>query len=289
MKDSIAKLAQRKRGELARIVSIIRASAPQAEMIILFGSYARGDAVEDVTKDGHTTYEYSSDFDILVIVKSKALADNTDLWYELEDEAGKLPVQTPVKIIAHEIDFVNKKLEKGQYFFSDIKKEGIILYDSKNCELAEPKELTLQERFSQAKADFKQWFESANEFYRTFEFNLKEKMYKHAAFELHQTAESLYGTVLLVYTNYKPKTHKLDKLRKMAGQHDPVFFKTFPLDTDEERRRFDLLRQAYVGARYHDDYKITPQELKYLARCVELLREQTQLSCENKMGSFGSH
>jgi len=47
MKDSLAHLPQRKRGELARIVSIIRESVPQAEMIILFGSYARGDAVED--------------------------------------------------------------------------------------------------------------------------------------------------------------------------------------------------------------------------------------------------
>ncbi|MHC4360946.1 MAG: nucleotidyltransferase domain-containing protein, partial [Planctomycetota bacterium] len=109
MKKSLSHLPERKRGELARIVSIIRSSAPQAELIILFGSYARGEAVEDVTVDGHTTYEYSSDFDILVIVKSKALADNLDLWYELEDEAGKLPVQTPVKIIAHEINFVNKK------------------------------------------------------------------------------------------------------------------------------------------------------------------------------------
>ena len=113
MKDSLANLPQRKRGELVRIVSIIRESTPQAEMIILFGSYARGDAVEDVTVDGNTTYEYSSDFDILVIVKSKSLADNLDLWYSIEDEAGKLPVQTPVKIIAHEIEFVKRQTPKG--------------------------------------------------------------------------------------------------------------------------------------------------------------------------------
>ena len=286
MKESLNHLPDRKRGELARIVSIIRQTVPQAEMIILFGSYARGDAVEDVTVDGNTTYEYSSDFDILVIVKSKALADNIDLWYELEDEAGKLPVQTPVKIIAHEIKFVNAKLKKGQYFFSDIKKEGIILYDSKNCQLEEPKQLTPKERLGQAKADFKQWFESANDFYTTSEFNIKRGKYKLAAFELHQAAECFYGTVLLVHTNYKPKTHDLDTLRRLAANHDPAFFTVFPLRTEQEKRRFDLLRQAYVGARYHDDYKITPQELKYLARCIELLQEQTETSCQEKMGSF---
>ena len=68
MKDSLAHLSQRKRGELARIVSIIRRTAPQAEMLILFGSYARGDAVEDIIVAGHTTCEYSSDFDTLVIL-----------------------------------------------------------------------------------------------------------------------------------------------------------------------------------------------------------------------------
>jgi len=286
MKASLNHLPERKRAELARIVSIIRQSAPQAELIILFGSYARGDWVQDVTTQGRTTYEYSSDFDILVIVKSKSLADNLDLWYGIEDQAGKLPVQTPVKIIAHELDFVNKKLEKGQYFFSDIKKDGIILYDSKNCQLAEPKELSPKERLGQAKADFEQWFESAEEFYAAYQFHINRRKYKHAAFNLHQAAESLYGAVLLVYTNYKPKTHDLDTLRRLAANHDPAFFSAFPLRTKQERDRFDLLRQAYVGARYHDDYKITPQELKYLARCVELLKEQTQKSCETKMTSF---
>ncbi len=286
MKESLAHLPERKRGELARIVSIIRDSAPQAEMIILFGSYARGDAVEDVTVEGNTTYEYSSDFDILVIVKSQSLADNLDLWYQLEDEAGKLPVQTPVKIIAHNIKFVNGKLKKGQYFFSDIKAEGIILYDSKNCTLAEAKQLTPQERLGQAKADFKFWFTSAKEFYGLYESSMEKKWYKKAAFMLHQAAESFYGTVLLVYTNYKPKTHDLDTLRRLAANHDPAFFTVFPLRTKQERDRFDLLRQAYVGARYHDDYSITPEELKYLARCVELLKEQTEASCEAKMTSF---
>ena len=103
---------------------------------------------------------------------------------------------------------------------------------------------------------------------------------------LHQATENFYGTVLLVYTNYKPKTHDLDTLRRLAANHDPAFFTVFPLRTQQERDRFDLLRQAYVGARYHDDYKITPQELKYLARCVELLREQVETSCEAKMDTF---
>ena len=111
----------------------------------------------------------------------------------------------------------------------------------------------------------------------------EEKEYKHAAFMLHQAAECYYGTVLSGYTNYKPKTHDLDTLRRLAANHDPAFFTVFPLRTKQERDRFDLLRQASVGARYHEDYEITPQELRYLARCVELLKEQVETSCQEKM------
>ena len=287
MQESLpSKLPERKRGELARITATIREMAPKTEMIILFGSHARGDWVQDVTVEGNTTYEYSSDFDILAIVKSQSLADQIDLWYDIEDKAGKLPVQTPVTLIAHDIKFVNSQLEKGQYFFSDIKKEGIILYDSKNCQLSEAKPLTPKQRLGQAKTDFKEYFHSAEVFYMFYKVGLEKREYKHAAFQLHQSVENFYKTLLLVYTNYKPKTHKLDKLRKMAGQHDPVFFKTFPMGTDEEKRRFDLLKQAYVKARYDSKYIITAEELKYLGRCVEILNDQIQTSCEAKMESF---
>ena len=62
--------------------------------------------------------------------------------------------------------------------------------------------------------------------------------------------------------------------------------KTFPLGTQQERDRFDLLIKAYIGARYDQNYKITREELKYLARCIEILRDQTQTSCDTKMKSF---
>ncbi|WP_156793078.1 nucleotidyltransferase domain-containing protein [Rickettsia honei] len=35
-------------------------------LIILYGSYARGDWVKDMYTEDHTTYSYTSDFDFLV-------------------------------------------------------------------------------------------------------------------------------------------------------------------------------------------------------------------------------
>ncbi len=33
-------------------------------------------------------------------------------------------------------------------------------------------------------------------------------------------------------------------------------------------------------------YEITAEELKYLARCIEILTEQTETSCDTKMETF---
>ncbi len=45
---------------------------------------------------------------------------------------------------------------------------------------------------------------------------LIERVINQAAFELHQATESLYTCILLVFTRYKPNTHKLELLRKLS-------------------------------------------------------------------------
>ena len=78
MKRSLAHLPKHKRDELKEIVAIITELA-DVEMIILFGSYARGNWVEDVYTEGHITYEYKSDFDILVVVENPRYARSINL------------------------------------------------------------------------------------------------------------------------------------------------------------------------------------------------------------------
>lgn len=73
---------------------------------------------------------------------------------------------------------------------------------------------------------------------------------------------------------------------KKSLTSQPELAGILPRETQGQKKLFELLDYAYIGARYHDDYSITPQELKYLARCVELLRDQTEKSCETKMTSF---
>jgi hypothetical protein len=47
-----------------------------------------------------------------------------------------------------------------------------------------------------------------------------------------------------------------------------------------------LLNRAYVEARYDRGYKITKDELEYLAKRVKLLQKLTKTICRAKIESF---
>ncbi len=276
-----------KRAELRAIAKII-CETIETHLVILFGSYARGDWVEDSYVEDHVTYEYKSDYDILVVPK-----DPRDAYRRgTEDKFGARIARahaskTWVNIILHDIDFLNNKIEFGEYFFADIYKQGIMLYDSGETKLAKPRKLSSEERKKVAIEDYKLWFKNALIFYNHYTYGISKGHLKQSAFLLHQATEALYATTLLVYTHYKPKIHDLEKLGKQVNAFDPAFLKVIPNSTPEEKRLFDLLKKAYIDARYKKGYKITRKELEYLGDKVKKLEKLTKTKCKEKIESFG--
>src|SRR3954469_6664839 len=103
MKTSLDHLPPKKQRQLAAVVDEIR-RAVEAEMIILFGSHARGDWVEDPVGG------YFSDFDVLVIVKSAKMVERHDLWSRIEQRAERHLGNTMLSLIVHDVDDVNRQL-----------------------------------------------------------------------------------------------------------------------------------------------------------------------------------
>ena len=163
MKTSLEHLPISKQEDIRRITEIIvQKIAPEKE--ILFGSYARGNWVEDRYSEGMITYEYISDYDILVINRQGERRKD----YEVQDIViNTFRPKTPINIIANDIDFVNKDLERNRYFFSDIKKEGIMLYDAGNVALADGRELSPQEKQQMAQDVYDQWNGNATDLLRS--------------------------------------------------------------------------------------------------------------------------
>ena len=254
MNDLLHHLPKAKQEELALLTELI-SKFKEVEMLVLFGSYARGNWVEDSYVEKGTTYEYRSDFDILVVLTHEDLKQKFRIEDKVKAELiATGQVTTPLSLIFHGIKQLNASLTMGNYFFRDIKEEGKVLYDSQKFRLAHPKKLTAVQYQQKAQEYFDQWFESANMFLENFDHNFekgieKPKYLKVAAFELHQATERYYTTILLVFTDYRPKDHNLETLGIKVTMCDKRFA-VFPQTTDEEKRRFELLKRAYIDARF---------------------------------------
>ena len=60
----------------------------------------------------------------------------------------------------------------------------------------------------------------------------------------------------------------------------------WPTESKFEKRCFELLRAAYIKARYSKHYKITPEELAWLGERITLLRETVRTICEEQIQSL---
>jgi predicted nucleotidyltransferase/HEPN domain-containing protein len=286
MKTSLSHLPDDKQDELKALTKVIVEKVP-AEMVILFGSHARGDWVEDFQENT----EYVSDYDILVITKGTKSAKADEKWWDLKKLVNGNDEQTSVSLIHHGIGFVNDKIERNEYFFVDILKEGIMLFDSENFGLSEPKAMSPGDRQKKAREQFEPWFNSANNFFEGFGFYFQKgednhSYYNNAAFELHQATERFYVTILLVFTDYKPKIHDIEVLGNQVEKLHSDFATVFPKNTPEKKRLFELLQKAYIDSRYNMNYKIEKEELEYLSDRVKLLKDLTERICNERIARF---
>ena len=164
-----------------------------------------------------------------------------------------------------------------------------MLYDSGKYQLAKPRKLSFREIRDIAQNEFDKLFPFACDFLTGVKdyFILKEK-YNLSAFMLHQSCEKLYNTILMVFTNYRPKSHRLQDLGGMVKRFSMELVTVFPQNTDDEKECFDLLCRAYIEAHYNKDYKITREQLEYLISRLEILKEMTERLCKEKIAEYNA-
>lgn len=296
MKTDLAHLPHGKQRELAHVVRVLfdefalstaRATQPWKKAgrilkVILYGSYARGGWVDDPIGG------YQSDYDILVVVNDERLTDVVDYWSAADDRLMRDMtidgvLSAPVNFIVHSYKDVNGQLEQGRPFFVDIAEQGIALYEAEGFGLAMPRKLPPEEARAEAQKHFDRWFGSASGFHEQAKFAKENGRSNIAAFEFHQASEQLYHCTMLVLTLYSPKSHKLNFLRGHAEDIAPELIAAWPRDDKFSRRCFELLRLAYVNARYSPHYKITNEELDWLGDRVATLQTLVNTVCEKRL------
>ena len=294
MKSSLDHLPERKQRELARVLEILHEEFEDALKggtaafkkrgrilkVILFGSYARGDWVDEP----HTMKGYRSDYDLLIIVNDRRLTDFASYWYKAADRLlHDKGVTTQVGFIVHSRREVNTALREGQYFFSDIRREGIVLYELDNEPLTEPRPVNPAEEYRLAKEHFYNRFHHAEVFVKTFRFCLSENDFDEAAFLLHQAIEQAYSALLLTLTNYGPPSHSLNFLRTLAEGRDRRLAEAWPRDQQRYRAWFNTINEAYVKARYSKHFEISEEALLWLGERMAILLGLVETICKKHL------
>jgi HEPN domain-containing protein/predicted nucleotidyltransferase len=276
VKTSLDHLPEPKRVQITTIADVIRARAA-VEMLILFGSYARGNWVEDLATG------YFSDYDLMAVVETPELAKDLSLWGAIEREIRPHAGRIPVSLVVHDVRQLNHEIRIGQYFYADVANEGILLFDSRRFQLAKPKALTELERFELGLHNFDYWFQSANEFWRGAGYYAARGLGPHAAFSLHQAAERYFHSVLLVFTGYKPKSHDIEALAKQTAPFHDALEGALPRTEAKDKHHFDLLKRAYIEARYSRAYRVTSEELEAMRSLVVDLAQRVRSACADKL------
>lgn len=294
MKTSIEHLPEGKQRELSRIVDILHEefadalNGGSAEFkkrgrilkIILFGSYARGDWVDEP----HTMKGYRSDFDLLVVVNNRKFTDFATYWYKAADRLIRdRGVKTPASLIVHSRREVNTALREGRYFFSDLRRDGIVLYELDDEPLAEPRAPSPEQAFQIARSYFDDRLPFAQGLMESVHLHVDKGRYKIAAFELHQAVEQAYSALLLVLTGYGPPSHNLKFLRTLAEEQDRRLAEAWPRDQRRFSAWFNTLNEAYVKARYSSHYEISREALAWLEERTAELHRLVRTSCEEHL------
>lgn len=86
-----------------------------------------------------------------------------------------------------------------------------------------------------------------------------------------------------MYQGYKPKTHDITLLAAQAGSLHEALTGALPREAAEDERLFQLLRRAYIEARYAKSYRVTDEELEVLFERVLDLSVRVRRACLDKL------
>lgn len=176
MINSRTYLPKNKQEDLDFLVNEVLKRLPQTEYIILYGTYARdnylrrGIRVEDVA----IPIVYISDYDILIITtsginskKAEVVLDNVkDIFFADKDFDRDTSVQ-----LNDDIKNFNKFIEESRSFYTQIKEDEIILYNTGKYKLIRRRKLNFDEIKKQAQEYFDDKFHKGNVFLKNVDYN----------------------------------------------------------------------------------------------------------------------
>ena len=290
MKKSIAFLPKKNREDLKYLVELILDKIPVCEMIILYGSYARGTYVSyDEREEFGIPTSFKSDYDILVINSAWSydkIENKLASVRNIYDKRGDHRYRVPVQFIHDSIKKVNEDLKYSRYFYTELKRDGIMLYNRGKNKLARRKPLKFGEIKKQGEEYFGEKYAKARLFMEQAVFMYDKEEYVMSSFNLHQACENLFNAIMLTFTLKNDKEHNLEELFKASRGYAPELIRVFPVGNEEEERLFKILVCSYIEARYNPEFKVSREDVEDLMVKVEKFGMVTKDVCERRIKEY---
>lgn len=289
MKTSIDHLPEDTQDRLRDLVGCILTEIPETQYVILYGSYTGDKYVEydQRTEFGLRTC-YQSDFDLMILTDKKG-GSKSSVERRMEGVSDKYYgshhfVLRPT--LQYDVLFVeefNKAIREGRYFWTEVSKRGIALYNSGNYEIQPIRKLDYKQVLKLSREYYKDKYSTAESFLKGVKFYYDDVNYRMASFMLHQAVENYCLAINLSASLYSPKEHNIVKNIKATTRFTSVVTEIFHTDTDEDKRLLNLLKRAYVEGRYNKNFNITKEDIEALMKRVKKLRVVAKRACLDKI------
>lgn len=291
MKESIRHFPPDMQEALKRLSLIIRRKIKDTAMIIVVD---RNDLEQHVRirREVSDTATDMRDLEIVVVSNLNLMERRRSIFSRIDNRflqvAGDVGISTSPVYFNISVMRLNEGLASGNLFCVNIRRYGIMLYDSKEFALVSPQQVDYAQVCRSSHATLEQHLLRADEFLWGAEQYHNRSNHTLAVFLLSLAAENLMDTLLNIYLQYHFQHTHLEEWLSYCKLYTTGIRELFPCDSDEEKRLFALLNDAQKETRFRLDFTIQPEDAETLMLRVLELRTFTERSCEERIGHYAA-
>lgn len=252
-----------------RLVSAI-IELVEPDFIFLLGASGCERKTESIFSSPEPPSQYLADCFLLIVIQDLDNKEPHDWQEKIEQHCQKV---APITTIVLQSSIFEDWLKVGHRFPVRVWQSAPRIYDTQSTYWV----FAFDEMTPCAKDDIERRYTSglnkAQEFLAGADLFRIRKQNSMAAFMLHQSTEQALKALLEIGIGFHINSHNLTRLLRYSSFVSPQVLSVFPLDTDQEKRLFQLFQRAYIEARYKEDYKITASELRCLTERVEQIHK----------------